>query len=124
MIEEQKEEEKRAGARNELWQDLWNERSLVGSLLCTLFENLKFCSNSININSNFFKFRGKLNELRINLTNDWLLNRIEIVQISPYTGASVKKPKTWCYIGAFKLNDSNGIAGKYLVFRISICIWR
>ena len=76
MIEEQKEEEKRAGARNELWQDLWNERSLVGSLLCTLFENLKFCSNSININSNFFKFRGKLNEFRINLTNDWLLNTV------------------------------------------------
>ena len=83
MIEEQKEEEKRAGARNELWQDLWNERSLVGSLLCTLLENLKFCSNSINIDLIFFRLRGKLNEFRINLTNDWLLNRIEI---SPFTG--------------------------------------
>ena len=95
MIEEQKEEEKRAGARNELWQDLWNERSLVGSLLCTLFENLKFCSNSININSNFFKFRGKLNEFRINLTNDWLLTRIEIAQISTYKGVLQSKTENW-----------------------------
>ena len=95
MIEEQKEEEKRAGARNELWQDLWNERSLVGSLLCTLFENLKFCSNSININSNFFKFRGKLNEFRINLTNDWLLTRIEIAQISTYKGVLQSNTENW-----------------------------
>ena len=50
MIEEQKEEEKRAGARNELWQDLWNERSLVDLLLCTV----------INIFNYFHKIHARV----------------------------------------------------------------
>ena len=55
---------------------------------------------------------------------DYLLNKIEIAQISTYKGVlQSKNRKLDVYIGAFKLNDSNGIAGKYLVFRISICIW-